>query len=146
MNARLARAVAACSVRNSDLNKSYYSRPSRHRMATIVRGSVPANKFALSHTLASVPDLKFEAERIVDSGGDALMPLLWIRGDRDEGLADVLAEDPSVRAVELLAEFDDEWLYRMEWVDRIDLVFRMLTASEATILDAHGRRDRGLSG
>jgi hypothetical protein len=111
-------------------------------MATIVRGTVPADEFALSHTLGSAPDVEFEVERIVDSGDDALMPLLWVRGDRENGVADLLDADPSVREVELLAAFDDEWLYRMEWVDRIDLVLRMLTTSEATVLDAHGRRDR----
>ena len=111
-------------------------------MVTIVRGTVPADDFALAHALAAVPDLEFEVERLVDTGDDVVMPLIWVRCDDDEAVVRAFEEDPSVGTVDVLAEFDGEWLYRMEWVDNVELVLRMLTSAEATVLDAYGRGDR----
>jgi hypothetical protein len=44
-----------------------------------------------------------------------------------------------VDEVTLLGDFEDEWLFRMEWVDHVDLIVEMLTHAEATILDAVGQ-------
>ena len=109
------------------------------RMPTLVTGTVPADQLALSHSLQSLPDLLFEVERIVTSGEDALMPLLWVRGPSRERVEKTLDEDPSVASVEIVGDFDDEWLFQMEWVDQVGLLVQMLTNSEATILDAVGR-------
>lgn len=111
-------------------------------MATVVRGTVPASEFALSRSLESIPDLEFEIERIVDAGEESVMPLLWVRGASEERLAEVLSADPSVDRIELLAAFDEECLYRMEWTDHVELLLRMVTRDDATVLDAHGRGDR----
>ncbi|PSQ11536.1 DNA-binding protein [Halobacteriales archaeon QS_5_70_15] len=108
-------------------------------MPTIVTGTVPAEELALSHTLESLPDMLFEVERIVTSGDDALMPLLWIRGPSRDRVEAILAEDRTVDGVELVGDFGGEWLFRMEWIDRVDLLVQMLTNAEATVLDAVGR-------
>jgi predicted DNA binding protein len=108
-------------------------------MPTIVTGTVPAEELALSHTLESLPDMLFEVERIVTSGDDALMPLLWIRGPSRDRVEEILAEDRTVDGVELVGDFGGEWLFRMEWIDRVDLLVQMLTNAEATVLDAVGR-------
>lgn len=111
-------------------------------MPTIVSGTVPASDLALSHSLEALPELLFEVERIVTSGDDALMPMLWVRGGSRAEIESTLGEDPTVDDVDLLGEFDDECLFRMEWVSRIDLIMQMLTNSEATVLDAVGKNDR----
>jgi len=95
-------------------------------MATIVRGTVPAGEFALSRTLDTVPNLEFEIERVVESGEETVMPLLWVRGADEQRVAEALAADPSIDEMELLAAFDTEWLYRMEWIDQVDLLLRMV--------------------
>jgi hypothetical protein len=59
-------------------------------MPTIVSGTVPADELALSHTLGALPDLLFEVERIVTSGDDALMPLLWVRGPSRDRVEETL--------------------------------------------------------
>ena len=110
-------------------------------MPTIVSGTVPANEFALDHSLETLPDLRFEIERIVSTGDKAVMPLLWIRGASREEVEATLEDDPTVDNVTLLGDFDDEWLFQMEWVGHVDLIVQMLTNSEATILDAVGHRD-----
>jgi predicted DNA binding protein len=111
-------------------------------MATIVRGTVPASQFALNHALETLPDVEVECERIVRSGDDAVMPLLWVRyADRDEVEA-AFEADPSVGDVTCLSDLDEELLYRMDWIDHVDLLLQMLTNAEATVLDAYGRGSR----
>jgi len=111
-------------------------------MSTIVVGSIAAEHFALSQTLQDLQDIDIECERIVDTGDDSVAPLLWVRGTDEEAIREALEADPTTTAVELLSSFDEEWLYRMEWVDRVDLVLQMVTNSEATVVEAwtdHGR-------
>ena len=110
--------------------------------ACVIRGSIPAEEFALYEALSSLPDVEFEVERIVETGDEAAMPLVWVRGVDHEAIADAFGNDPSVEDIELLSAFDDEQFYRMEWVTDIDLVLQMLTNSEATITDAYGTDGR----
>jgi hypothetical protein len=111
-------------------------------MVTIVRGTVPAAQFALNHSLETLPDVEVECERIVRSGDDAVMPLLWVRyADRDEVEA-AFEADPSVDNVTCLSDLEEELLYRMDWIDHVDLLLQMLTNAEATVLDAYGHGPR----
>jgi predicted DNA binding protein len=107
-------------------------------MATITRAEIPAEEFALYETLQSVPDVTFDCERIVESGNDTVMPLVWAEGADPEELETALSADPSVTEFVLLAEYDDELLYRMEWVQRVNLVLEMVTTLKATVMDAYG--------
>ena len=107
-------------------------------MATVVTASVPADEFALKGTLEAVPDIEFECERIVETGQGSVMPLVWARGGDAEEVDVALSDDGSVESFDRLATFDDELLYRMEWVDRVELVLQMITGSAATIMDAFG--------
>lgn len=111
-------------------------------MPVIVRATVPASEFALYHVLDTLPSIRLEVERVIKSGEHAVMPLLWVRGDDVDSVEEAFHEDETVRDVTLLAEFEQESLFRVEWVERIRLLVQMITNSEATILDAHGRADR----
>jgi hypothetical protein len=111
-------------------------------MPTIVSGRVPASEFALDHSLETHPELIFETERIVTSGDEAVMPLLWVRGASQEEIQETLENDSTVDNVTLLGDFEDEWLFQMEWVGHVDLIVQMLINSEATILDAVGHEDQ----
>ena len=106
-------------------------------MVTSVIVSLDTRDLVLSRTLETVPEARFESERIVKSGESSLMPLLWARNADPESLEDAFETDPSVDEVELLADFDDEFLYRMRWIDHIDVLLQMLTSGEANILDAY---------
>lgn len=111
-------------------------------MVTIVRGTIPAEEFALDTTTDRLDDVSFETERVVRSGDDAIMPLMWVRGVDRDTIERAFEEDRTVNEVTLLADFGDELLYRMEWIDHIHLLLQMLTNSHATILDAYGRGDK----
>lgn len=110
-------------------------------MATIVKGSLPAEEFALCESLSTLSDVEFEVEQIVESGENAVMPLLWVRGADSEEITEALETDPSVRNPSLLVDVDGEQLYRMEWVGQVQLVLQMLTNSQATVTDAYGMGD-----
>jgi len=111
-------------------------------MATVVRGRVPTEELALSYTHESCPGLTIECERIVKSGQNTVMPLLWIRnGDREE-IDATLEEDGTVEDASCISAFDNEFLYKMEWIEHVHLLVYMLTNGEASILDAYGSADR----
>ncbi|MDL5363305.1 helix-turn-helix domain-containing protein [Halalkalicoccus sp. NIPERK01] len=110
-------------------------------MATIAEMRIPANEFALSHTLDTLPDVNFEIERIVAHDPDHVMPYVWAtEADTDE-LERALVDDPSVAEVELIAEPGEETLYQMEWIDSIEALVHILTEEDGTILAAEGRQD-----
>lgn len=111
-------------------------------MATIVRGSIPAEELALNHTLDALEGAEVDCERIVRSGDEAIMPLLWVRHDDREAVDEALCSDPTVDDVECLTALDGEYLYRMEWIDHVSLLLEMLTNGQATVLDAYGRKRR----
>lgn len=110
--------------------------------ACIVRGEIPADEFALYEVLSSLSDVEFEVERVVQSGDEAAMPLIWVRNAEQEAVESAFENDPSVQELTLLSAFDDELLYRMQWISEVDVVLQMLTSSEATITDAYGTDGR----
>ncbi|MFC6838162.1 helix-turn-helix domain-containing protein [Halomarina ordinaria] len=110
-------------------------------MTTIVNARIPAEEFALHHTLSTVPEVEFETEQIVETGDDVVMPLVWARGSDTEAIRQALEEDPSTDNVDVLAEFDDELLCQMDWTGQVQLVVQMVTNSRATILNARSEGD-----
>ena len=110
-------------------------------MSTIVRGTIPAGELALSETFQQLPGIQTEAERVVQGGEDAILPLLWVRNVEREAFEAALEADSTVTDVHCLSEFEDELLYQMQWIDRVHLLLHIFTNGQATILDAYGRDD-----
>ncbi|GAB3674454.1 helix-turn-helix domain-containing protein [Halopiger thermotolerans] len=107
-------------------------------MGTIAKIAVPAEEFALRHTLEESGDVDVEIERVVAYDPDHVMPYVWFSGD-ESTLSAVdrrLEADPSVEAFELLTDLDDERLYRLNWVDDVTVMIHLLTEEMATVLDA----------
>lgn len=107
-------------------------------MDTIAELRLPAEDFALQHTLTVVPTATFEAERITAHDTDRVLPLLWVAGEGLDNIGSALDDDPSVDNVELLTDLDSEQLYRMEWVKNTRFVVHMLIEENAAILSASG--------
>lgn len=109
-------------------------------MSVIATVHLPAAGFALEETLASHGDVTFDIERVVAHEDGHVLPYLWASGEsvETETLVSTLEADPTVDNLELLAAIDGEWLFRMEWIDKIHLVVHVLVESEGTILDARG--------
>ena len=106
-------------------------------MATIVRGSVPSEEFALHDALTTLSGVEVETERLVESG-ENVMPLLWARGADEDAIRDAFNADSSVENLSLLTTFNHEQLYQMHWTSEIELLIQMLAHAEATVLDAYG--------
>ena len=112
-------------------------------MSTVAELSIPAPEFALAATLDEFPHVKFEIERVVAHETERVMPFVWATGETDrESLDEALSADPSVENFTELAAFDDEWLYRMEWVEDIRIVLHILLDQEGTVLNADGRDEQ----
>lgn len=113
-------------------------------MSTIAELTVPAEDVALRRTLAEVPGVEVEVERVVAYDPDQVMPYVWFSTDDGdfEELDEALEADPTVDDVELLTDLGDERLYRMEWVDDVAVFVHVLTEEQATILDAAGEDSR----
>ena len=108
-------------------------------MSTIVEAEVPAVEFALGATLAALPNVEFDIERVVTHSASHIVPYIWVDGAEVEELEEILAADESVAEVELLTVVDGYQMYRMDWVGRIELAMHVLTEQDGTIIDAHGR-------
>ena len=110
-------------------------------MSTIAEIQLPAEEFALSDTLSTVPHLEFETVRVVAHETDRVLPLIWAQTDEADTLNDTLADDPTVENVQLLADLADERLYRMDWIANITVVIHALLEHEGIVLNASGRAD-----
>ncbi|WP_227377378.1 helix-turn-helix domain-containing protein [Haladaptatus halobius] len=108
---------------------------------TVVEVEVPANEFALSQTLSDVEGSELEIERVVAHDSAMMMPFVWVSGGEREEIETAFSEDPSVNQFELLASPNDEWFYRMEWVDQIETLVQILIEEEGTVLAATGNSD-----
>lgn len=111
-------------------------------MVTVVWATLPASDFALSETLSVAPGATFECEQIIETGSGTVMPLLWVRGVDRETVERGFERDHSVGGFECLASFENEGLYRMEWIRQVRLILQILTSTSATVLDAAGNSEQ----
>lgn len=95
-------------------------------MVSIIEFRIPLDQFALAETFEAVARLDVEAERFAVQAPDSTMPFVRVRTDDFEGFERALAVDPSVETASYIAEYDDEWLYRIEWADGVRFVLDLL--------------------
>lgn len=110
-------------------------------MATIVDFQVPIEHFALADTFARMSDLYVEIERFAAQGTDSTIPFVWVTAEDFEAFEEAIGDDPSVEGFTLLAEFDEECFYRMNWVDEVELVLHLLLEEEGAITQARSTGD-----
>lgn len=108
-------------------------------MSTMVEATLPADQFALYETLDSHPSAEFDILRLVANGTDRTMPFVWATGNDLDALCTTIKEDPSTENVEVVAELEEEYLLRMEWMANIRVIFYILIEEDATVLDATGK-------
>ena len=108
---------------------------------TVIKVNVPSEQFALKYTLDSLDTVGFEVEQMVATNQDSLMPFIWIETDNRTAIEDALIEDESVADFQLIADFESECLYQLEWVDHIDHLIRILVDENGTVLAATGQDD-----
>ena len=109
-------------------------------MATITDLEIPADGFALSETLSTVPGASFEGERAVAHDG-TVVPFLWATAEEFERLETAFENDPTVAEASALTGGKDERLYRMRWSEKVDEVSELLL-DDGTILNARASDGR----
>lgn len=67
------------------------------------------------------------------------MPFIWITTTDRTALEEAFAADESVAEFQLIADFETEYLYQLEWVDHIEHLIRILVTEKATVLAARGQ-------
>lgn len=108
-------------------------------MSVLGEFTVPAAEFALEKAFSAVPGMTIEADRLASHSTTEVLPFLWVKSDDFETVHQALAEDPSVTAITVAEEMDDEVLYRLEWGDEFrDLVDEMVD-HHAAITEATAR-------
>jgi predicted DNA-binding protein YlxM (UPF0122 family) len=107
-------------------------------MSTVVDASIPAGELALADSMKDHPDATFQLCRVVANTTDDVMPFLWASGgDRDELLASFEA-DPTIGEPTVIIEFDGEYLFEMEWIANVPLLFDVFMSEDgAVVLDAY---------
>jgi predicted DNA binding protein len=105
----------------------------------MVEATLAAEQFALYETLTQYPTAEFDILRLVANGTGRAMPFVWAAGDDLEGLPAAMNDDPSTEDVEVVTEFDDEYLLRMEWMAHTRVIHYILIEEDATIIDATGK-------
>ncbi|WP_241430399.1 helix-turn-helix domain-containing protein [Halococcus salifodinae] len=105
-------------------------------MATIAEFSIPATEFALRETLERRPNMVFEVDRVVANATDSVVPYVTATQGEFEGLTSLLETDETVEEVELLADTEEECLYRMEWTQEARIVGYMVVEQGATVENA----------
>jgi predicted DNA binding protein len=101
---------------------------------------VPAEAFALHATLQALPEIVVEIDRVV-AAEDRLTPYFWIADGEPDEIAAATDDDPSIRNLRRLDEFDETTLYRAEWTENIETLVYAYTNVGATILEATGEAD-----
>lgn len=112
--------------------------PAEQTTGTVVELTVPPEEFVLAETLEAIPEAEIACERVVESGYESVLPLIWVCGVEREDLDAALADDPSVERATLLTGADDRWLYQMRWDDTIEFVAGLTTDPRTTIVDLRG--------
>lgn len=107
-------------------------------MAIIGEFTTPSSEFLLAQTLAAVPELTVEIERMVSDGNGRVTPYFWIGrdSDGDVGIDAVLAADRTVTDLELVERHEDLRLYRACWNGNDEGLLVFLGEIDATILTA----------
>lgn len=110
-------------------------------MVTMVECRVPTEQFALARTFLLCSELRVEVERFVAQDAGSAMPFVWVTTDDFEAFEAALVEDPSVETFSMLTELEDERLYRMNWVQEVELMVQFLLDERSAVVSA--RTDGG---
>ncbi|WP_225333047.1 helix-turn-helix domain-containing protein [Halomicrobium urmianum] len=113
-------------------------------MSIIADFTIPADAFALAHSLEAVPSITANFDRLVAHSSNWIMPFLWVTGEEDElaQFEEAVADDSSVTEFEVTDSFPDACLYKMTWDRDVTHTVDLVLDHEGTILEAVGSGDR----
>ena len=112
-------------------------------MATVVEFTVESEVFPLGSVFSHLgKGVTVELERVVPrDDGSAVVPYFWVRGVHVDDILPHFADHPGVRDIEVVDEFETQYLMRCEWVPEYAGIIAGLTETAVTLLSAEGTED-----
>lgn len=95
----------------------------------------------LASTVSRLDGGEFELEELTVRDGDRITAVVRVNGVPRPTLERRLGDDPSVGAFETLADFGEEQLLRMVWVENETALVRLLDEGRGVVMDATGGAD-----
>ncbi|NHN46935.1 bacterio-opsin activator [Halostella sp. JP-L12] len=112
-------------------------------MATVVEFTVESDVFPLGSIFSDLEaGVTVELERVVPRDDEsAVVPYFWVRGVVVDEILPHFAEHPGVRDIEVVDEFETQYLMRCEWVPEYAGILAGLTEADVTLLTAEGTEE-----
>jgi predicted DNA binding protein len=111
--------------------------------ATVAEVTASAADFALYKTFREFGDVRFEVERVA-AGDGRVVPFVRVTHEDVAAVHEALDADSTTAVVEVLADLENERLYRIEWVDRVEAHVDALLERGGAVLSASGRNGQWL--
>jgi predicted DNA binding protein len=107
-------------------------------MTTILKASVPADQFALAETFETIPDVEFDAVRLVSNGTDRVVPLLWATNADASAVYEAIENDDTTTNTRLVSRRNHDALFQMHWTTHVRFLTHVLVEERGAIVSARG--------
>lgn len=107
-------------------------------MVAILEVDVAASDTALAETFASLPEVRFELEKIVAGQSDRTWPYVWILGPSRTEIAEALRSDPTVSDFIYLTGDENAFLYDINVTEKAQELVETIQEANGTVLSAVG--------
>lgn len=108
-------------------------------MVIVAEFTIPPEAIPGGETLAAMPDVTIELERIVPTEETAL-PFFWMFGGDSDVFLDKLRTEPDIAEIQVLADIDHAALFSARWIPDGEVI-RGIRTLRATIMEATGTAD-----
>lgn len=105
-------------------------------MTLVAEFTIPPEAFPFGETLAEMPDVEIEVDRLVPTG-EAALPFFWVRGCEPADFIAAAETEPEVEDTRLLETVGEIALFRAKWRPNAEVV-RGLERLDATIVESVG--------
>lgn len=106
-------------------------------MATVLEFEIESDAFPLGSVFADLPGVTVELERVVPRDTD-IVPYFWVRGTDVNDIVEEFDDHPGVRDIQLVDDFDSQYLMRCQWVGDYAGILTGLSEAGVVLLDATG--------
>ncbi|AGB39865.1 helix-turn-helix domain-containing protein [Natronococcus occultus] len=111
-------------------------------MSVVAEFTIPADAFALDHTLEAVPDATVEIERLATHSREWVMPFLWVTSDDIEDVGSVLENDPDIETVRTLNLADGTGYFNVHWSEEIQQLIDEIVDQRGIMQEAEAKDGR----
>lgn len=108
-------------------------------MSFVTEFSVPAESFALAHTMDVIPDATIRVERLATHSREWVMPVVTISAPEIGAVESTLEADPTVSKVKVLDETSGIGSFNVHWDEAVQELVDLVVNRHGIVLDARAR-------